>query len=561
MTLNREVLKRALLIIDNEFPYVRKWVDHLLSNKGIPGFVQEFKNLKAWALQIIAGNCNFKVEWFKFCIFQGCKIPLRYKRLFQLIVMDTQSVEKSKVVAKRLRKYLSVLNIYHCAFGPSQSELYNQIETVKQKAVRPAKHESYLKLVRMACNAIRVHLPSQEGELAPTGQTVALFPGKNGSWGRFCVDVIMNKYGREYNILEFVTGIQYPELVDNWMDPVSKTDEALQFGDLSFMGNLTAIGESGGKTRLVLVGNPLVQCKLVPLKQGLLDLLRKIPTDCTFKQDEGIKWIQEMTLSGRKLYSVDLKDCTWNLPSSLQEEILIMAGVSDKIRNYLFRTKVHNPLTDGLMLIEKGQAMGLGPSFPLFSLFHNLVLFTFCLAKGVSPIKTFRVLGDDVVISDQDVYHQYRLFLKDYEVPISRNKTFISRSLGEFAGKVIWKGEDITPIKWKLMTWESISNLYWIYRNIFGSKHALAMLGTGRDRFALEVIKPIPKKLGGLGLKAGAHETGGVVSTRKGILEKILLRGKEGNSSGYPKIPQQDFECKLDHEYKFSREIYSRFIN
>jgi hypothetical protein len=83
----------------------------------------------------------------------------------------------------------------------------------------------------------------------------------------------------------------------------------------------------------------------------------------------------------------------------------------------------------------------------------------------------------------------------------------------------------------------------------------------GRDLFALKVLSKIPKKLGGLGLQNfGTHDTDRVISVRKGILERILLRGKEGEACGYPKLKQQDYETSFGHEFGLTRTLFKEFM-
>jgi hypothetical protein len=525
MVLNQRSLDNALLAISPEFPYVRKWINHLISHKGLPGFVQVWKKLKAWAIKLISGENHYKEDWFSVDYYLGYSIPRAYKQLFHVLV---RGIIRSSVDLpgnrKLLQKVLSVLNIHHVVSGPYNPDFKDQIATALSKREVPLNHNFWLKSLRIVCKIIQVRSKSKIGRIGPTGQSVALSPGRNGSWGKFVASTIVDRYGGFDHVIN-----------------AQKLNRRLE---RDFMGNLTPIGDTGGKTRLILVGNPFLQSMLTPLKRELLDILQALPTDCTFRQHEGVQFIISKQKLGVTLYSVDLKDATWNFPSSLQEEVLKCIGCKKEVLDLIFRTRVHNPLDGKLHLIEKGQAMGLGPSFPLFSLTHNMVLFTLCQLVGVIPVDTYRVLGDDVIIADKGVYKRYIDFLRQYKVPVSSSKSLTSSSTAEFAGRIIYRGFDITPIKWKALTWNSMSSLYWKYRSVFSALTKLSNFVSKKDRLALFVLGPIPKRLGGLNLREGTFPSSkGIISLRKGILESGIERSQFGDSSGLPKLPNHLWEA------------------
>lgn len=521
LVLDQQALNYALLAIHQEFPYVRGWIDHLTRHKGLPGFVRVWKQLKAWALKLIAGENQYQIEWFRTLSYLGYKIPQKYSKLFQVLVRVI--IDPKRYPRNLIRKILSILNLHHCVSGPCNLDVKTQVKTALAQRIIPENHGFWSRIVKLACKVNFIHVDSKIGVLSPTGQTVAISPGVNGSWGKFVATEIVDRYGGA--------------------DHVINLDKLHRRIEKDFMGNLTPIGDTGGKTRLVLIANPFIQSQLVPLKRALLDILNSIPTDCTFRQDDGPRFIREKQKAGVILFSVDLKDATWNFPSSLQEEVLIAIGCRKELRDFLFRSKVYNPLDGKLHLVEKGQAMGLGPSFPLFSLTHNLVLFSLCKTVGVIPVETYRVLGDDVIIADRRVYKLYRQFLHEYGVPVSETKSLTSSKVAEFAGRIILDGVDITPIKWKKLTWNSISSLYWEYRHTFPwicMNHRKMEL---KDRIALYVLGPIPKSVGGLNLAEKVLPTStGIISLRKGLLESMWERRNYGDSSGVVKIHNEKFE-------------------
>lgn len=520
-------LDAALRAISAEYPEIPDKVKSLIKYKGLPGFVQEFKNLKSWALQILSGKKDFKVEWFRSEVYLGYTIPKRYKRVFRHLV-EIQSLvnlkpELARTFVRDLTMLLSILNLYHIVRGPYRPDMVKQVASATQKEVIPQKVSFWKEGLRLACYAVTRKLPSNLGQLRPTGQTLSLKPGSNGTWGAFVA--------REAFLL--LAGFDHELTID-------KLKRRLKYlTPTNHMGNLTFLGETGGKTRTVLVANPILQSQLSVLKDALLDLLRFIPTDTLWDQSRGVEFLKKALQSGQTVYSVDLKDATWNFPRLLQEELLSKLGVKRKVRDLLFRTLVYNPLDKKSYLVEKGQAMGLGPSFPLFSLTHNLILLFMCKWLGLSPVDSYRVLGDDLVFTSKRLYQLYLEFADDFQIPISLNKTFVSQTLGEFAGQICWRGFNITPIKWKMLDWNSISTLYWRYRSI-STRIAKFMMHGKKAVISLLVLGPLPRWCGGLNLRENdlPKATRSVNQLRCGVLESFregLIT--ERVSSGVTKIP------------------------
>jgi hypothetical protein len=76
--------------------------------------------------------------------------------------------------------------------------------------------------------------------------------------------------------------------------------------------------------------------------------------------------------------------------------------------------------------------MGLYGSFALFALTHNLLL----AALGGTPDQ-YRILGDDIVISDGTLAERYISWLSEQGVPVSWHKSLLGAEVAEFAGWLI----------------------------------------------------------------------------------------------------------------------------
>jgi hypothetical protein len=226
-------------------------------------------------------------------------------------------------------------------------------------------------------------------------------------------------------------------------------------------GKIAFIQERGGKLRAV--ANPFrpFQAALTPFSLYLMSVLQDQPWDCTFNQEDGIQFVQESLSMGHTCFCVDLSDATNNFPLNLQIKVL-----KKMLRK---ASSLADPVKDGLILFEKlsrgrwfdknnpnsnytrwtkGQPLGLYPSFFAFALTHGLLLKNLSIGLGITE-NSFRVLGDDVVIINKRLYEDYVSSLTRMGCPISMDKTIVSSSVAEFAGKIITPDGVVSPEKWQ----------------------------------------------------------------------------------------------------------------
>jgi hypothetical protein len=418
-----------------------------------------------------------------------------------------------------IRRRLSYINIYQVIQGPLEPE-----ELTKQVIYsKPPEHVDpfYESLLSLVCKylKLRYHHDPKGDVIMPTGQSVAITPERCGSYSQY---IGAGSPGSPLD--EQLCSLLYlRELRD---DPKP----------LMFQGNLKVIGDSGGKSRLILIGFPPVQAKLRGLQQYLFRVLRATPTDCTYDQTAGHRFLVQKQLEGKTLYSIDLKDCSWHLPFSLQAKLLDLIGASE-LKQY-FDLPVSN---DGVLVrILKGQAMGLRPSFPLFSLTHNLVLIGLCKWLGISVLDSFRVLGDDLIIANKTLLEHYLRFCVCYEIPLSTHKCLIGRA-AEFAGKVFIYGVDVTPIRWRRLDRNSLSCLFYQYKAIIG-KNVFKLI---TDRGAFLTLGGLAKSVGGLGISnfdKNQPVTAKHLKVRLGIVTSLIENVGSFNPRGNTlKLPQPKY--------------------
>jgi hypothetical protein len=204
------------------------------------------------------------------------------------------------------------------------------------------------------------------------------------------------------------------------------------------------------KLRLFAWCSDVIQGLLGPIKTGLLNTLKGIPTDCTHDQHAGALWVQDQIRQGQQVYSVDLSSATNNFPLSPQLMALTIHGVCSEwvqiiedLSTAQFYCASFQDLPREAEFLRTfplkwkvGQPLGLVFSFPMFALTHNALLYGICRRLNVVPEDSFRILGDDVVVSDPLVHKEYLRILESARIPVSHHKC-LSGKTAEFAGAKI----------------------------------------------------------------------------------------------------------------------------
>jgi hypothetical protein len=83
----------------------------------------------------------------------------------------------------------------------------------------------------------------------------------------------------------------------------------------------------------------------------------------------------------------------------------------------------------------------------MLALSHHVIVRIAALRAGVPNFTNYAVLGDDVVIADDQVASQYfDIVTRHLGVSISMHKTLASSRFCEFAKKLVGKDVDISPV-------------------------------------------------------------------------------------------------------------------
>lgn len=227
---------------------------------------------------------------------------------------------------------------------------------------------------------------------------------------------------------------------------------------LPVVGSISVIQERGMKARIIANPHRVHQIALSRLGNFLFRVLRYLPWDCTFDQQKGVDYVSEALKEGKTVHCYDLSDATNHLPLDLQ--MFVMSSfLHEEMNSFLrlfsrlARARWVGPGSKTMefdskyIVCTKGQPLGLYPSFPLFALTHGFVVRSIEREYGLKD--TFRVLGDDIVITNSSVAKRYLEVMEALTVPISPSKSIVSDEIGEFAGKVIDKDGALPVEKWK----------------------------------------------------------------------------------------------------------------
>jgi hypothetical protein len=220
----------------------------------------------------------------------------------------------------------------------------------------------------------------------------------------------------------------------------------------SRIGKIGVIQEKGAKARFVAIPRLTVQLGSLPLGDMLYRILRRVPWDCTYDQESGAAWCQDRLAEGCKCFSVDLSDASNYFPLKLILRVISwIPAIPRPQTNYLRKTargawKADHLLGPSDLTWSRGIPLGMYSCFPAFALTHGLLLRSIELRYNLKD--TFRVLGDDVVISNPLVHLIYRRYLESMGMPVSEDKTLeASASLAEYAGFVITPKSRFRPQK------------------------------------------------------------------------------------------------------------------
>jgi hypothetical protein len=213
--------------------------------------------------------------------------------------------------------------------------------------------------------------------------------------------------------------------------------------------SLKVKSDKEGKIRVFAILDYWSQTSMRELHIAISKLLKEVESDCTFDQNSRLGRI----VPKEHFHSLDLKDATDRFPIVVQKAVLesltnsAVAAAWEKIMVGLPFTFKPRGLRAAPITVEykTGQPMGAYSSWPLFALCHHLVVQAASKRAGWKQTYTnYMLLGDDLVLGDDEVAKHYLDIIGDLSVPVSSTKTHVSKHMYEFAKRWMYRGFDVT---------------------------------------------------------------------------------------------------------------------
>lgn len=228
----------------------------------------------------------------------------------------------------------------------------------------------------------------------------------------------------------------------------------------AILGKLGVKREPLGKMRIFAISDFWTQTLLRPLHNFLMEELRKLPMDGTWDQGKAADRVREETKKGTKLFSFDLSAATDRFPVRflvLTLAALLGPEVAEAWRTLLVdRDYWHQGIA---YRYGAGQPMGTLSSWASFALAHHVVVQIAARLAGFEGLFTgYALLGDDIVIFDEDVAEEYRLLMSELGVTINDSKSINGPGTAEFAKRIFHGGTEVTGVSGALVA-QAVSNL------------------------------------------------------------------------------------------------------
>ena len=229
------------------------------------------------------------------------------------------------------------------------------------------------------------------------------------------------------------------------------------------VGDIGITHEPGLKTRYFAAPNVVIQRALDPLKALLLRHLQRFPWDCTLDQRKADNAVRAALEASTTVHSVDMSKATdsfpWEWQMAVGRQLVLAHDVSGELLGLLdtvVREGQWRMPDRRLVRWTKGQPLGLGPSFPLFTISHGILLY---VLNEYTWDEAFYILGDDVIILDDELASKYREVLKAWHVQVSETKSFRSGRIAQFAGVTYTSEMQFHLPKWRPFTGHNLLDL------------------------------------------------------------------------------------------------------
>lgn len=210
---------------------------------------------------------------------------------------------------------------------------------------------------------------------------------------------------------------------------------------------LSQVQAPEGKERVVAIFDYWSQAALKPLHESLMEFLSKTHGDCTFSQLSPSRYLPKTG----PYHSLDLSSATDRFPSSVQKAVLSAILDDQEYADAWLRIMTGLPFDNPWgqpVSYGAGQPMGAYSSWAMFAITHHITIQVAAFRAGITTrFRDYVVLGDDVVIANDDVAKQYKLLISQLGVNLSDAKSHVSMNTYEFAKRWYQDGIEISGIQ------------------------------------------------------------------------------------------------------------------
>lgn len=353
-------------------------------------------------------------------------------------------MKQATVSSKWLQRVLTFVQLYTVEISnkelPTESEKFVQAVTSEGNDIP----EEYISMMQTAGRRIKGLMSS---DIKPASNYALKKPLKPHFEKRYFSEIekfFRTSEGRSI-IINYVNTVYMP-LVD------LLGFKGYRFSDdPPYVGKVHLIQNPGLKHRYVADGSQWLQHCLHPLGEALYNIVKIVPWDVTYYPDKHVPIIQQHLKQGKKCFCFDLSSATDRFPWELQKQVLenMSPGPIFSEAVSLYDTVVRLPFeyNGSPITWNRGQPLGIYPSFATFTLTHGLLLWGL---MGFQPYKhQFFVHGDDLVILDEELAQKYSKALEDLNIPWSPDKSINSDRFAEMNSALITSDRFLPIPKWK----------------------------------------------------------------------------------------------------------------
>jgi hypothetical protein len=219
------------------------------------------------------------------------------------------------------------------------------------------------------------------------------------------------------------------------------------------LGKLGVKDEPCGKKRVFAISDYWTQTVCKPLHDYLMKVLRALPMDGTWDQGAASDQVAKWTATNQKLYCFDLSAATDRFPGGFIAMVLSVL-IGDRAaalwlhlltaRDYWYKGAAYR--------YSAGQPMGTLSSWAGFALAHHVVVQIAAMRAGYDKLfQNYVLLGDDIVIADDDVAEEYRDLMTWFQVSINDSKSLVGVGVAEFAKRHFLRGQEVSGMPGSLI--------------------------------------------------------------------------------------------------------------